>query len=161
MLIHQKGSIHSWPIREYTREHIKMYRHFYITHVHILRERNSTLYSFVGEKAIEEMHIPRGEDILFLRKPCFVCLTLCLFSHYFMVLSVTFSIYALLLSLHRVYVLDMHTSLRYCALLVAYSDDHLLYYMIIVVISIWLSCVWSSCSYVSQHVYLIAFYLLH
>ena len=82
---------------------------------------------------------------------------LCFFFHvFFMVLW-----YALLLSLHHVYVLNMHTSLCYCALLVACSDDHLLCYMIIVVISIWLFCVWSSCSYVSQQVYLIAFYLLH
>ena len=38
------------------------------------------------------------------------------------------------------YVLDMHLSLCYCALLNACSDDHLLCYMIIVVISIWLFC---------------------
>ena len=53
-------------------------------------------------------------------------------------LWVMFSIYALLFSLHRVSVLDMHTSLCYCASLNACSDDHLLYYVIIVVISIWL-----------------------
>ena len=47
-----------------------------------------------------------------------------------------FSIYALLLSLHHSYVLGMHPSLCYCALLVACSDDHLLCHMIIVVISI-------------------------
>ena len=35
-----------------------------------------------------------------------------------------FSIYALLLSLHHAYVLDMHTSLCYCALLIACLDDH-------------------------------------
>ena len=29
------------------------------------------------------------------------------------------------------------------------------------IIFIWLSCVWSNCSYVSHHVYLIAFYLLY
>ena len=56
----------------------------------------------------------------------------------FMVLWVMFSIYALLLSLHRVCVLDMYTSLCYCALLIACSDDHLLCYVIIVVISIWM-----------------------
>ena len=44
----------------------------------------------------------------------------------------------MLLSSHRAYVLDMHLFLCYWALLVAYSDDHLLYYMIIIVISIWL-----------------------
>ena len=84
------------------------------------------------------MHIPRGRRKFFLRKPCFFCFTLCLFSRCFMVLWVIFSIYALLLSSHRVYVLEMHLFLCYCALLVAYSDNHLLCYMIIVVISIWL-----------------------
>ena len=56
----------------------------------------------------------------------------------FMVHWVIFSIYALLLSLHCVYVLNMHTSSCYCVLLVVCLDDHLLCYMIIVVISIWL-----------------------
>ena len=48
------------------------------------------------------------------------------------------SLYACFLVLHRVCVLDMHISLCYCASLNACSDDHLLYYVIIVVISIWL-----------------------
>ena len=56
----------------------------------------------------------------------------------FMVLWVMFSIYTLLFSLHRVCVLDMHTSLCYYASLNACSDDQLLCYVIIVVISIWL-----------------------
>ena len=119
--------------------------------MHIRKRRNS----------IGEMHIPNGRRHLFSRKPYFVCFTLCLFSCFcFMMLWVMFNIYILLLSSHRVYVLDMHTSLCYCAFLVACSDDHLLCYVIIVVISIWLSCVWSSCSYVSHHVYLIAFLLV-
>ena len=101
------------------------------------------------------MHIPRGRRQTFWENLVLSCFILCLFSHYFMVLWVTFSIYALLLSSHRVYVLDMHTSLCYCALLIAYSNDHLLCYMIIVVISTWLFCVWPSCSYVLQHVFLI------
>ena len=71
-----------------------------------------------------------------------------------------FNIYTLLLSSHHAYVLEMHLSLYYCALLVACLDDHLLWYVIIVVISIWLFDVWSSCSHVSHHVYLIAIYLL-
>ena len=54
----------------------------------------------------------------------------------FMVLGVMFSIYVLLLSSHHAYVLDMHLSLYYCALLFAYLDDHLLCYMVIVVIFI-------------------------
>ena len=63
----------------------------------------------------------------------YVCFLVC-----FMVLWVIFSIYALLFSLHRVCVLDMHISLCYCASLNACSGDHLLCYVIIVVISIWL-----------------------
>ena len=107
------------------------------------------------------MHIPRRRINLFMRKPCFVCFTLYLFSRYFMVLWVMFSIYALLLSLHRAYVLDMHRSLCYCALLVTCLDNHLLNYMIIVVISIWLLCVWSSCLYVAYMFTWSHFYLLH
>ena len=95
-----------------------------------------------------------------MRKPCFVYFTLCLFSCCHMVLWVKFSIYTLLFSLHCVYVLDMHTSLYYCAFLVACSDNHLLCYVIIVVISKWLFCVWLSCSYVSHYIYLIAFLLV-
>ena len=56
----------------------------------------------------------------------------------FMVLWVMFSIYALLFSLHRVSVLDMHTFLCYCVSLNACLDDHLLCYVIIVVIYFWL-----------------------
>ena len=67
-----------------------------------------------------------------------LCFTLCLFSHCFMVPWVIFGIYVLLHSSHHAYVLDMHTSLCYCALLIACPDNHLLCYMIIVVISIWL-----------------------
>ena len=63
----------------------------------------------------------------------YVCFLVC-----FMVLWVMFSIYVLLFSLHCVYVLDMHTSLCYWALLNACLDDHLFCYVIIVVISIWL-----------------------
>ena len=63
----------------------------------------------------------------------YVCFLVC-----FLVLWVIFSIYTLLFSLHCVCVLDMHTSLCYCVSLNACSDDHLLYYVIIVVIFIWL-----------------------
>ena len=94
--------------------------------------------TFIGGESHKGDAYTKEEKTSFLRKPCFICFTLCLLSRCFMVLWVRFSIYALLLSLHRVYVLDMHTSLCYCVLLVACLDDHLLYYMIIVVISIWL-----------------------
>ena len=63
----------------------------------------------------------------------YVCFLVC-----FMVLWVMFSIYALLFLLHHVCVLDMHTTLCYCASLNACSDDHLLCYVIIIVIFLWL-----------------------
>ena len=48
------------------------------------------------------------------------------------------SLYVYFLVLHRVCVLDMHTSLCYCASLNACSNDHLFCYVIIVIISLWL-----------------------
>ena len=63
----------------------------------------------------------------------YVCFLVC-----FMVLWVMFSIYALLFSLHRVCVLDMHISSCYYASLNVCSNDHFLCYVIIVVISLWL-----------------------
>ena len=71
----------------------------------------------------------------------------------------SFSIYALLFSSHCVYVLDMYPFFISCTLLITCLDDNLLCYVIIVVISIWLICVWSSCSFVSHYVYLIEFFL--
>ena len=159
LLIHL--SIHDKK-EEYTGEYTGVFRHFYMTHVHILRERNSTSCTFVGGKGHKGDAYIKEEKTSFLWENLVLsCSTLCLFSRCFIVLWVTFSINALLLSSYHVYVLDMHTSLCYCALLVACSNDHLFFYMIIAVISIWLFCVWSNCSYVLQHVYLIAIYLLH
>ena len=115
--------VYSWQKgREYTRENIGLYHHFYMTHVHTLRGSNSTSCIFIGWESYRGDAYTKGEK--------------------------TFSLFCFGLSYS-------------CALLIACLDDHLLCYMIIVAIFIWLSCVWSSCSYVSQHVYLIAFYLLH
>ena len=148
--------VYSWQKGgKYTREYTEVYRHFYMIHMHILRGRNSTSCTFIGGESHRGDGYTKWEKTSFMRKPCFVCFTLCLFSRCFFVLWVMFSIFALLLSTHRVCVLDMHTFLCYYALLVACSDDHLHCYMIIVFISIWLFGVWSSCSYVSQHIYLI------
>ena len=75
------------------------------------------------------MHIPRGRRLWVHKKILF-----CFFSCWFYgALS-----YALWFSSHHIFVLDMHTSLCYCASLNACSDDQLLCYAIIVVISIWL-----------------------
>ena len=154
--------VYSWQKGgEYTREYTKVYCHFYMTHVHILRGRNSTSCTFIGGETYRGDVYTKGEKTYFLENLVLLCFALWLFSRCFMVFWVMFSICALLLSSHHAYVLDMHTSLCYRALLVACSDDHLFCYVIIVVISIWLFCVWSSCSYVSHHVYLIAFHLLH
>ena len=136
-------------------EYTGVFCHFYITHVHILRERNSISCTFIGGENYKGDAYIKGENTSFWENLVLSCFTLCLFSRCFIVLWVTFSIYALLLLSHRVYVLDMHTFLCYCALLVACSNNHFLCYMIIVVISTWLFCVWPSCSYVLQHVFLI------
>ena len=85
-------------IYHYIREYTGVYRHFYMTHVHILRGRNSTSCTFVGE----EIHRGRnpqgrciyqgGEDIFYektlfclvLPYACFLvalwCFELCLVS---------------------------------------------------------------------------------
>ena len=121
--------------REYTGKYTDVYHYFYMTRVHNLRGRNSTSCTFIGGENHRGDTYTKGEKTSFLRKPCFA---LCLFSRCFMVLWVMFSIYVLLLLSHYTYVLDMHISLCYCALLIACSDDNLFCYMIIVVISIWL-----------------------
>ena len=140
--------VYSWQKGgEYTREYTKMDRHFYDSYAHSQ-----------GEKFHREDAYTKGEKTFLFKKTLF-CLfySLFVFLFFYMMLWVMFSIFALLFSSHCVYVLDMHTSLCYYALLIAYLDGHLLCYVIIVIISIWLFSVWSSCSYVSHLVYLIAF----
>ena len=126
---------------ESTRKCTRVFLHFYKTHVHILRGRNSISCTFVGGESHRRDAYAKGDKTFFMRKPCFYLFYFMLGFSLFMVLWVMFSIYALLLSSHCAFVLDMHTSLCYCALLVACLDDHFLFHMIIVVISIWLFCV--------------------
>ena len=78
--------------------------------------------TFVGGESHKGDVYTRGEKT-FLFKKTLLCLfySLFVFLFCFMVLWVMFSIYALLLSSYCVCVLDMHTSLCYCALLVACS----------------------------------------
>ena len=59
--------VYSWQKGgEYTREYIGVYRHFYMTHVHILRGRNSTSCTFVGgESHMGDAYIPRGRKYLY------------------------------------------------------------------------------------------------
>ena len=115
--------------RVYSREYTRVFCHFFMTLVHIFKGRNSISHAHLqGERySIGEMHIPRGRRHCVNQKTLF-----CLFScRLYGALS-----YALLFLLHHVCVLDMHISLCYCASLNACSDDHLLCYVIIVVISI-------------------------
>ena len=115
--------------RVYSREYTGVFCHFYKTLVHIFRGRNSISHAHLqGERfSIVEMHIPRGRRHCVIQKTLF-----CLFSCWlYGALS-----YTLLFSLHHVCVLDMHISLCYCASLNACSDDQLLCFVIIVVISI-------------------------
>ena len=71
---------------------------------------------------------------------------------------------------HHAFVLDMHTSLCYCALLVARLDDHFLFHMIIVVISMTVLCliklltVFTSClldRYLLVTLYLSFYHLIY
>ena len=57
---------------EYTREYTRVNRHFYMTHVHILREKNSTSCTFVGGESHREDTYTKGKNTFFFRKPCFV-----------------------------------------------------------------------------------------
>ena len=100
--------------------------------------------TFLGGEILFLVHICRGryipqggEDMELIRKFCFVC-----FSLYFFLFALwcfeLCLLYFLCCSHCIMFVLDMHTSLCYCSLLIACSDYHLLYYIIIVVISLWL-----------------------
>ena len=128
--------------------------------VHILRGRNYTSCTFIGGEIHRgDAYIKREKKFFYEKTLFYLFYIMYVFLFFFMMLWVTFSIYSLFLSSHHVYVLDMLSSLYYCAFLLACLDNHLLCYVIIVVISIWLSCVWSSYSYVSHRVYLVVFYL--
>ena len=65
-----------------------MYRHFYMTHVHILKRENSTSCTFVGGESHRKDAYTKGEKTSFLRKPCFFLLYLMLvFSLFYGALS--------------------------------------------------------------------------
>ena len=68
--------VYSWQKRrEYTKEYIGMYRHFYMTHVRILRGRNSTSCTFVREESHRGDAYTKGEKTSFYEKTLF-CLVL-------------------------------------------------------------------------------------
>ena len=61
--------VYSWQKGvEYTR----VYHHFYMTHVHSLRGRNSISYIFVGGESQRGDAYTKGEKTSFMRKPYFV-----------------------------------------------------------------------------------------
>ena len=49
-----------------------VYCYFYMTRVHILRGRNSTLCTFVGGESHRGDAYTKGKKTFFMRKPCFV-----------------------------------------------------------------------------------------
>ena len=61
--------------KEYTREYTEVYHHFYMTHVHIFRGRNSTSCTFVGGESPRREAYTKGEKIYFYKKTLF-CLVL-------------------------------------------------------------------------------------
>ena len=72
-LLPHDSFVYSWQKGvEYTREYTRVYRHFYMTHVHILRGRNSISYIFVGGESQRGDAYTKGEKTSFMRKPCFV-----------------------------------------------------------------------------------------
>ena len=60
--------------RKNTREYTGVYCHFYMTPVHILVGRNSTLCTFVEGESYRGDAYTKGEKTCFMRKPC--CLVL-------------------------------------------------------------------------------------
>ena len=59
--------VYSWQKRgEYTKEYTGLYRHFYMTHVHTLRESNSTSCTFVRGESYRVDAYTKGEKTLSL-----------------------------------------------------------------------------------------------
>ena len=70
--------VYSWQKRkEYTREYTGVYRHFYMTHVHIFRGRNSILCTFVEGESHRGDAYTKGEETFFFKKTLFVLLFVC------------------------------------------------------------------------------------
>ena len=84
------------------------------------------------------MHILRGKRHCVSKKTLF-CLFFFMFVFLFALWCFELYLVSMLCCSHCImFVLDMHTSLCYCASLNACSNDHLLCYVIIVVIYLWL-----------------------
>ena len=61
--------------KEYTREYTEVYHHFYMTHVHIFRGRNSISCTFIGGESPRGDAYTKREKIYFYEKTLF-CLVL-------------------------------------------------------------------------------------
>ena len=113
-LISLDSFVYSWQKGgEYTGEYIGVFHHFYMTNVHILRGKNSTSCTFVGEESHRGDAYTKGRKYFF-RKPCFTyacflvalwCFELCL------VLSMLYCSHRImLLCPSRILFLDAYTS---------------------------------------------------
>ena len=144
--------------REYTGKYTDVYHYFYMTRVHNLRGRNSTSCTFIGRENHRGDTYTKGEKTSFLRKPCFAlclflvvlwCFELCLVSmfcySYRIILTCWTCIYPYAIVLYW-----LHVQMIICFAIWSLWSFPYDYFG-----------VWSSCSYVSHHDYLIAFYLLH
>ena len=81
--------VYSWQKEgEYTREYTGVYCHFYMTHMHILRVRNSTSCTFVRGESHRGYAYTKGEKTFFWENLILSCFTLCLFSRCFIMLWV-------------------------------------------------------------------------
>ena len=76
-LLPLESFVYSWQNGgEYTR----VFLHFYKSHVHILRGRNSISCTFVEGESHRGEAYTKGDKTFFMRKLCFICFTLCLAS---------------------------------------------------------------------------------
>ena len=87
-LISLDSFVYSWQKgREYIGEYTGVFCHFYMTHVHILKGRNSTSCTFVGGESHRGDACTKGEKAFVLWENLVLFwFILCLFSRCFMVL---------------------------------------------------------------------------
>ena len=141
--------VYSWQKRgEYTG----LYRHFYMTHVHTLRGSNSTSCTFVRGESYRRDAYTKGEKTFSLF--CFgLYYTCALVGSCFLDANTSFILHWLCVGLAFIFMLlcFIGCMFRWSFALLYNHCSH--FHMIV--------CVWSSYSYFSHHVYLIAFYLLH
>ena len=81
-LIPLDSFVYSWQKgEECTREYTRVFRYFYMTHMHILRGRNSTSCTFVGgENRRRDAYTKGVKTLFFWENVILFRFTLCLFS---------------------------------------------------------------------------------